>query len=394
MNASTRTTAVALALGLVLGACGDAREQADVVLPAPDVPDASEDSAAPDTLVPDTAAPEDTAEADTTPLVDAVEADTTPLVDAVEADVAPSDTHVPVEVPVEVPWTGVDPAAAPVVTWLGVLTHPDMESPHRIATSPSGRIAVTDPRRHAVHIFAPDGALVTSVVGVAEPLGCAFDGGGVLVVGDGEDGAVRGYAPDGTPLFTLDPPTPLGRPGELAWEPVAEQLLVVDAAERRVSVYDAGGSWLLDLPAAAGGDAPGFLSGLATAPDGQRTYVVDHDAGQVRVYDADGASVGAFGSFGADAGQLTRPQGIAVDPAGRVYVADAFQGRLQVFTADGTPLGAVGEYGEAPDQLLLASDATFDPYHRLLVTSYRAHAVVLYGVDGQSVTPPAQEVTP
>lgn len=327
-------------------------------------------------------------------VADATEPDDTDVADTAAEPDAAVTPPLPEE-PVVTPWDGGGPDAAPIITWLGTLSHPDMESPHRIATSPSGRIAVTDPRRHAVHLFGQNGALQYSLVGIDEPLGCAFDTFGALFVGDGASGTVRRYGADGTLLDELQPDVPFGRPGELAWDPDAELLYVVDGGHDTVGAFAPDGLWLFDLAAPADdGGVWTFPTGLAVAPGGERVYAVDHDRASVRVYDADGVWQASFGGYGADPGELTRAQGVAVDPSGRVYVADAFQGRLQVFSPTGAHLGYAGDFGDAPEQLWLPSDATFDPYHRLLVTSYRTAAVVIYDVDGQSVTPPGAEASP
>jgi DNA-binding beta-propeller fold protein YncE len=49
-----------------------------------------------------------------------------------------------------------------------------------------------------------------------------------------------------------------------------------------------------------------------------------------------------FGSPGTGAGQITSPEGIAIDGSGRVYVADVSRARIAVFSADGSFIHAFG----------------------------------------------------
>ena len=80
------------------------------------------------------------------------------------------------------------------------------------------------------------------------------------------------------------------------------------------------------------------------APDGSaRLYATAKHTDAVRVYDAEtGKPLGSIGSPGSGAGQLSRPNGIAVIDD-RLFVVERDNHRVQVFALpDGKPLGSFG----------------------------------------------------
>lgn len=58
-----------------------------------------------------------------------------------------------------------------------------------------------------------------------------------------------------------------------------------------------------------------------------------------------------FGRFGVNAGELSSPGGIAIDPRGAVLVADTGNHRVVRFDSTGTTLGQFGGFGYGPNQL-------------------------------------------
>jgi hypothetical protein len=77
-----------------------------------------------------------------------------------------------------------------------------------------------------------------------------------------------------------------------------------------------------------------------------------------------------------------RRHGMAFDSTGRLYIADTFQGTVTVYdTATGETLGAVGSFGMRAGQLSLPAAVAIDPCNRLYVTSAGNGRVELYGLD-------------
>ena len=78
-------------------------------------------------------------------------------------------------------------------------------------------------------------------------------------------------------------------------------------------------------------------------------YVADTFNDRVQKFSSSGAFLDSFGTSGTAAGQLTQPQGVAVDPVtGGVYVGDA-SNRVQRFSSSGSFEAEVGLGGGAED---------------------------------------------
>lgn len=79
----------------------------------------------------------------------------------------------------------------------------------------------------------------------------------------------------------------------------------------------------------------GLKAPEALALGGGKLYVADTGNSRVVVFDEEGRMLWAFGSDGAEPGQLKSPKGIAFGPDGRLYVSNTGNSRVDVFNADG-----------------------------------------------------------
>jgi len=94
--------------------------------------------------------------------------------------------------------------------------------------------------------------------------------------------------------------------------------------EPRLGRADGAGPDVFGMPAALEVDAYG------------RLYVLEAQAGQVRVFDADGRHVRSFGRQGAGPGELAQPMGMAMAPGGAaLWVVDPGNSRYSVFDTTG-----------------------------------------------------------
>lgn len=118
-----------------------------------------------------------------------------------------------------------------------------------------------------------------------------------------------------------------------------------------------------------------LLQPLALAADDRHVYVLDRGGSRVvALHAADGSLAWMAGREGSGPGELKRPQGITVSPAGEVLVSDAGNGRLMVFGTDGGYRRVI-PVGGAPyfDNLCALADGTIvvrslgpvDPLFRL-----------------------------
>lgn len=150
------------------------------------------------------------------------------------------------------------------------------------------------------------------------------------------------------------------------WRPVdaapfGDYLYVVDAANRRIEVFDLTSgksvrtigdtgepSERLDRPTNVAFDRDGIL------------YVTDASRFQVLRYDRDGHFKGEIGKPGDNLGHFARPKGIALDRDGNVFVVDASFNNVQVFNRDGRLLMFFGEGGENPGNFMLPAKVAID----------------------------------
>lgn len=146
------------------------------------------------------------------------------------------------------------------------------------------------------------GAALALAVALA---GCGEDGGGsaALRVDTLEGGTVAVHNPE------------RGAWGaRTAWRAVEEL---------RIGAADGGGPDVFAMPAALEVDAHG------------RLYVLDAQAGQLRVFGPDGRHVRSMGGQGAGPGEMAQPVGMALAPDGGVWVVDPGNARFTVFDTAG-----------------------------------------------------------
>ena len=180
----------------------------------------------------------------------------------------------------------------------------EFEFPAAIAVAPSGQVYVVDSKTHTVRVFRADGS-------------AEFEFGGP---GDGDG------------LFSF--------PAGIFVDSVAGEVYVVDQLNFRVQVFDLQGGYLRCI----GGTASSGFFGIKKRPLNQpqgvwvdgagRVLVSDAADGRVKVFDRNGNGLATIGEFGAQSGGLRIPMDLAVDASNRLFVASANNARLEVFGLD------------------------------------------------------------
>ena len=105
---------------------------------------------------------------------------------------------------------------------------------------------------------------------------------------------------------------------------------------------------------------------VATGP-GDAIYVSDPGNNRFQVFNYQGNFQNSFGSPGSFPGQLSTPQGIAVDSSGNIYIGEQGTSRVSVFNSSGTFLTKWGSYGTGPGQFSQIEDVRLDAQGRLWV---------------------------
>lgn len=192
-------------------------------------------------------------------------------------------------------------------------------------------------------------------------------------------------------LFTIDhhgsnAEKPFQEPSVVSYR--SGKLIVADAANRIVHMFNRDGRWVCDLttrPDMASKTGGGKLtkpSGIAIDERG-RIYISDSSDHYVRVFDPQGSFIKELKNIQGGDGGL---QGIAIDSTGLLYLSDVSNSCLQVFQSDiGVWVRRVGEKGDGPGQLQLPSGLASDRLNRIYVVDYGTCKVSIFNKSGAVV---------
>lgn len=278
-------------------------------------------------------------------------------------------------------------AAVQLLRWLVGLTHSaeekiELSRPQSGMVDAQGRIYVTDVSQHAVFVF-DEAAGKLSVwnkaeehVGFVTPVGIAEGANGQILVADAELGRVYRLDRDGQPLGSFGKDI-LNRPTGLARDKHRGRIFVSDTHAHDIKVFDDEGR-LLDVIGQRGEEegSLNFPTHLAFAED--KLYVTDGMNARIQIYDSDGRSAGGFGRRGLYLGNMTRPKGITVDPAGNIYVVESFYDTLLVFNSERNFLMPIGGTGKEIGQFYLPSGVWSDRKGRIYVADMFNGRVVVF----------------
>ena len=180
----------------------------------------------------------------------------------------------------------------------------EFEFPAAIAVAPGGQVYVVDSKTHRVRVFRADGS-------------AEFEFGGP---GDGDG------------LFSF--------PAGIFVDSVTDEVYVVDQLNFRVQVFDLHGGYLRCIGGTASSGPFRIKKRSLNQPQGVwvdsggRVLVSDAADGRIKVFDRNGNGLAAIGEFGALPGGLRIPMDLVVDAGNRLFVASANNARLEVFGLD------------------------------------------------------------
>lgn len=131
-------------------------------------------------------------------------------------------------------------------------------------------------------------------------------------------------------------------------------------------------SYNFDFAFGSQGSGPGQLSqpqGIAVDPSNGNVFVADTIDNRVEVFSPAGVFLRQLGSPGSGNGQLTDPAGVGVSPLAPfdVYVADTNDNRIERFANDGTFISAFGTNGGGAGQVEFPRFVAFDPQGNVYV---------------------------
>lgn len=257
---------------------------------------------------------------------------------------------------------------------------PDFHSmvrPYSIATDSKGRIIVTDPGAHGVHIFDFNKEKYkflsrkdTDKNPLVSPQCVTVDDQDNIYVTDSEAGKIFVFDPNGKFQRAIGAlkygEGYFKRPTGIAVDSAAQHIYVSDTLRNQIFLMDMQGSVLKRI------GKPGTGNGEFNFPtelrlNGDSLAVVDAMNFRVQVLDKNGEFQYAIGKAGDDVGAMFRPKGIAFDSEGHLYIVDGQWSVVQVFNREGQLLYYFGQLGSAPGTFQLPTGLRIDGQDRIYV---------------------------
>lgn len=209
---------------------------------------------------------------------------------------------------------------------------------------------------------------------LSKPLDIAVNAQGKIYITDSNNDRIQVFSPTGSPLFNFGT-TGKGKgnftfPNCIAIDD-ENNIYVGEFKINRIQVFNSSGKYIRTI------NSPKeiLLEPLAiTFGNDKRLYVASRN-GVIIVMDKAGQLLAKFGTNGTRDGQLSYPNGIAVDRHGNILVSDSGNDRIQVFDQNGKVLRVFGK----PDfKVAVPRGIAIDNKDRIYVVDIFGHKVVVY----------------
>jgi DNA-binding beta-propeller fold protein YncE len=278
---------------------------------------------------------------------------------------------------------------------VGAPDYHSMVRPYSITTDSKGRIIVTDPDAHGVHIFDFGKEKYkflsrwdTGKDQMNFPQCVAVDAQDKIYVTDSDTGKIFVFDPNGKFERTIGSlkygEGYFKRPTGIAVDSAAQKIYVSDTLRNQIFVMDMRGSVLKKI-GKTGKQNGEFNYPTELRLDGDNLAVVDAMNFRVQVLNKDGEFQYAIGKIGDGVGGMFRPKGIAFDSEGHLYVVDGMWSVVQVFDREGQLLYYFGGRGTQPGEFQLPAGLRIDAQDRIYVVdsfNKRVQVYHYYGAGG------------
>ena len=260
---------------------------------------------------------------------------------------------------------------------IGAPEYHSMVRPYSITTDAKGRVIVTDPGLHGIHVFDFEkekykflSRLDNDRDPLVSPLCVAVDGQDNIYATDSDSGKIFVFDASGKFRRTIGSlkygEGYFKRPTGIAIDSTAQRIYVTDTLRNQIFIMDMQGSVLKRI------GRPGTANGEFNFPTELRLYgdnlaVVDAMNFRVQVLDKSGEFQYAVGKLGDQVGAMFRPKGVGFDSEGHLYVVDGMWSTVQVFNREGQLLYYFGQLGNSPGAFQLPTGLRIDSQDRIYV---------------------------
>jgi DNA-binding beta-propeller fold protein YncE len=257
--------------------------------------------------------------------------------------------------------------------------------PYGVVTDSQGRIIVTDPGAHGLHIFDFTQHKYKFLSrekdkdGLDSPQCVAVDAEDNIYVTDSYSGKIFIFDANGKFQRVIGSIKGEGffkRATGIAVDSSARRLYITDTLRHQIWVLDLEGKVMEKVGFRGTGDGQ-FNYPTELRLVGQDLYVVDAMNFRVQVLDRTGKFQYAIGNAGDGVGSMFRPKGVGVDSEGHLYVVEGLSGLVQVFDRQGQLLYYFGQQGSGFGEFQLPAGLYIDHQDRVFVVdSYRRRVQV------------------
>jgi len=260
---------------------------------------------------------------------------------------------------------------------IGAPAYRSMVRPYSITTDSKGRILVTDPGLHGIHVFDFEKEKYRFLSRtdndrdpLVSPQCVAVDGQDNVYVTDSDSGKIFVFDANGKFHRVLGSlkygEGYFKRPTGIAVDSAAQRIYVTDTLRNQIFMMDLQGSVLKRI------GSPGTNNGEFNFPTELRLYgdnlaVVDAMNFRVQVFNKNGEFQYAVGKLGDQVGAMFRPKGVGFDSEGHLYVVDGMWSAVQVFNREGQLLYYFGQLGNSPGAFQLPTGLRIDGQDRIYV---------------------------
>jgi DNA-binding beta-propeller fold protein YncE len=263
-----------------------------------------------------------------------------------------------------------------------------MVRPYSVTTDSRGRIIVTDPGAHGIHIFdftKEKYKFLSRLENGKDPLKSpqcvAVDAQDNIYVTDSDAGKIFVFDANGKFTRTIGS-LKYGegffkRPTGIAVDSAAQRIYVSDTLRNQIFMMDMQGSVLKKIGQNGTGNGE-FNFPTELRLNGPSLVVVDAMNFRVQVLDRAGEFQYAIGNIGDQVGGMFRPKGVGYDSEGHLYIVDGMWSVVQVFNREGQLLYYFGQLGTGPGAFQLPTGLRIDSNDRIYVVDSFNKRVQVY----------------